>query len=375
MNSTTHFMQDSEALEGRSDSKKLDMTRTMIESVNHLQCIIDAMPLAILILNNHRQIVAANTEVLDLVGLDIEQVLGKRPGELVGCLHANDGPDGCGTGMSCRVCGAVNALLKCLSKVERQTEECRITLSDGQALDWKVTATPLFIQGESLLLTAIQDIGDQNRRNALERIFFHDIINTIGAIVGFTQLMADEMEDTPELTEVIQLANELLEEVQSQRDLALAERGDLELKTEVVHLESFLNRLGQLYQSHPVAENRNLVIHIPENLSIETDPHLLKRILGNMIKNSFEASSDGQSIQVFCVKDNDVITFGVRNSSVMSKEVQLQIFNRSFSTKSGIGRGLGTYSMKLLGEKYLGGKISCISNPVTGTIFSLDLPV
>lgn len=34
--------------------------------------------------------------------------------------------------------------------------------------------------------------------------------------------------------------------------------------------------------------------------------------------------------------------------------VQLQIFNRSFSTK-GKGRGTGTYSMKLLTKRYLKG--------------------
>ena len=41
----------------------------------------------------------------------------------------------------------------------------------------------------------------------------------------------------------------------------------------------------------------------------------------------------------------------------MPRQVQLQIFKRSFSTK-GAARGLGTYSMRLLSERYLKGVVS-----------------
>jgi sensor histidine kinase regulating citrate/malate metabolism len=52
----------------------------------------------------------------------------------------------------------------------------------------------------------------------------------------------------------------------------------------------------------------------------------------------------------------------------MPDDVQLQVFKRSFSTK-GAGRGLGTYSMKLLSEQYLNGRIALISSPQAGTTF------
>mgnify|MGYP006293419399 CR=1 len=38
------------------------------------------------------------------------------------------------------------------------------------------------------------------------------------------------------------------------------------------------------------------------------------------------------------------------------------LFKRSFSTK-GVGRGIGTYSMKLFGEKYLKGKVDFKNSP------------
>jgi sensor histidine kinase regulating citrate/malate metabolism len=68
------------------------------------------------------------------------------------------------------------------------------------------------------------------------------------------------------------------------------------------------------------------------------------------------------------------VTFSVHNAAVMPPEVQMQVFQRSFSTKSEAGRGIGTHSMKLFGERYLGGDVRFISGEPEGTTFSITLP-
>ncbi len=65
----------------------------------------------------------------------------------------------------------------------------------------------------------------------------------------------------------------------------------------------------------------------------------------------------------------------VHNPGEMAEEVKLQLFKRSFSTKSSAGRGIGTYSMKLFGERYLGGKVTFRSSAEGGTAFSFSLPM
>lgn len=60
--------------------------------------------------------------------------------------------------------------------------------------------------------------------------------------------------------------------------------------------------------------------------------------------------------------------------SFIPRSLQLQIFQRSFSTK-GNGRGLGTYSIKFLTEKYLKAKVSFLSNENDGNTFKVDLPL
>ena len=47
---------------------------------------------------------------------------------------------------------------------------------------------------------------------------------------------------------------------------------------------------------------------------------------------------------------------------------------RSFSTKADTGRGIGTYSMRLFGQRYLGGRVDFTSEEPEGTTFTVILP-
>ena len=128
------------------------------------------------------------------------------------------------------------------------------------------------------------------------------------------------------------------------------------------------------YQRHELAHDREIILEPGSaELTLNTDPVLLRRILGNMIKNALEAIPEGERVTVDCARKKGKVSVRVRNPGMMTSDVRRQVFQRSFSTK-GRGRGLGTYSMKLLGEKYLGGKVSFSSAMKEGTTFCLELP-
>ncbi len=92
-----------------------------------------------------------------------------------------------------------------------------------------------------------------------------------------------------------------------------------------------------------------------------------------MVKNAIEASSAGEVITASCRLADSTVTFSVHNPATIPQEVQLQLFKRSFSTK-GAGRGLGTYSMLLLTEKYLKGRVWFTSADGEGTTFFVSVP-
>jgi signal transduction histidine kinase len=93
-----------------------------------------------------------------------------------------------------------------------------------------------------------------------------------------------------------------------------------------------------------------------------------------MIINAFEATERGGTIRLGVEQTNTEMTFSVWNQRAIPPEQQLRIFQRNYSTKAESGRGLGTYSMKLFGETYLGGKVDFVSTEADGTTFRLTLP-
>ncbi len=334
----------------------------------------------VFVLNAQRQIVFASRNVLDLTpGKKMEDLIGKRPGEALGCIHSADCASGCGTSEFCSQCGAVKAILGGLAGT-RELQECRLTRiinCQQQALDLMVLATPLKHESEDYLVLSVADISHQKRRNALERIFFHDIINLAGGADGLLQDLTErappEVRSDLELTQ--STVHELLEEVQAHRDLAAAEREELQPCPIAIATGEFLPRLARVYSCHPVAAGKQVRV-APFSASIRflADPTLLRRVLGNLIKNALEASAAGDAVTVGCDRAEDCVRFSVHNAATMPREVQLQIFNRSFSTK-GAGRGLGTYSARLITEKYLRGRIAFTSLPEQGTTFFVVLPL
>jgi signal transduction histidine kinase len=92
-----------------------------------------------------------------------------------------------------------------------------------------------------------------------------------------------------------------------------------------------------------------------------------------MVKNALEASPAGDVVTLGVDKSESELHFWVHNAAVIPLAYQQRIFQRDFSTK-GSGRGLGTYSMQLLG-RFLSGDVSFESASGSGTRFTLRLPV
>jgi signal transduction histidine kinase len=344
-----------------------------------INAVLDCFPEPAMILNQQRQIVLANDKLAILLGRPRASLLGLRLGEALDCVHAAGEPAGCGTTVFCRACGAGNAIVNSQSSSVPDVQECRIQRTvDGRiaALDLRVWATPLTVAGESFMVVALHDTTDEKRRQVLERIFFHDLLNTASAISLLMEALPEVRGE--EMIEVSQRARrliaELSEEIQSQRDLASAERGDLTVRPEAVDAGELLRRVCASYARRAALERQKLVIQeSAKPVVLESDARLLSRVLSNLIKNALEASAPGQTVTV-SVNGGDTPTFNVHNESAMPEEVHTQVFQRSFSTKEGTGRGVGTYSVKLLTESYLEGTVEFRSTVAEGTTFMVRLP-
>jgi signal transduction histidine kinase len=332
------------------------------------------------IINENRQIIFANNDFLELLGLkSLETILGKRPGEVVSCINAEKGPSGCGTSEACRYCGAVNAILESQRTNNKTTREARITSGvEGTLRSWdlKITSAPIRLNGEKLYALTLQDISSEKKLLAIERLFFHDLLNTAGGLNGLLTVLklGAEPDEINELIDKSEAASQIiLEEIMSYRQLRAAETGDIIVRLEKVNTLEFIESAVSRISFHEVGQNKKVIISRDSaNIEFETDRLLLQRVIINLLKNALEATDVNGEVTVKVTEKKKSLEFSVHNKGTIPDDIKLQIFQRSFSTK-GRNRGLGTYSVRLMAENYLKGKVSFISDEAEGTIFKVEV--
>lgn len=360
------------------DEEIYKQTETIINE-NILPSLFNIMPYILLVINKHGQIIYSNKTFLKLLNFPEQKInLGLRFGEVLKCTNANKLAGGCGTTESCGVCGALLAILECNQTQQPTTRECLLETrgQDGSVHhELEVHAAPVSTSNSEHILFSVRDISMEKRRLALEEIFFHDLLNTSSAAQGLLDVVVDQkfQEDNQEL---IQCASEtmdvLVEEIKSYQDLFAAENGKLSIKNTLFPVRALVEDLVRMHLQND-STSCPINYACPEELWVKSDPVLLRRVLNNMLKNAVEASEE-ETVNIEVLQKEEGVIFKVHNAQYIARDIQLQIFKRSFSTKDK-GQGLGTYSMKLLGEKYLAGKISFTTAKKTGTTFSFSLPV
>lgn len=372
-------MQSKHAPPNRSTFESILNSNLGLEKITYLNDIFSSLSFIFCILDENRQIVYSNDILLKTLKVEqIEQILGKRFGEAINCRFAFDEKGGCGTSEHCRYCGAVNAMMECQKTGNKTVSECRIRRNvDGveNFLDIEVTATPFIHEKTSYTIFSLIDITDRKRRAIIEKIFFHDILNVAAGLQGFFELFnsIDEEEQQNFIQMGASLSHQIIDEIGSQRLLTQAENHELIVSTQPIESIEFIHQIANDLQFLEVAKGKNIVISEKSDaVRFQSDPVLLRRVLNNMVKNALEASSAGQTVTLAVKKSDQKLKFSVHNPKFIPREIEMQVFMRSFSTK-GTQRGLGTYSMKILGEQYLGGTVNFTTSEQEGTTFFIVL--
>lgn len=368
--------------ETRKPFHQLIRESSMVSKLDNIKNFLGAMSQIILVLNKERQMVFANEVLLKFLNIEtVKESLGKRPGDLFLCVNANKAAGGCGSSQSCSYCGALHAIMQSQLQDKKVTGECRIRSKnkEGQLdfFDLEVVASPIYIEGQVFTILSLADISSAKRRDKLERTFFHDIMNIAGSLSSIMELVPDMGEDQKEdfLDMATILSKQVVDELKSHQSIIQAENRDLEVKDEVLSSKEILVKAVKQLYHHQVAKGKFMSVALDRfQCEFRSDGTLINRVLVNLLKNALEASEEKGVVKIGCtLHTEDTLRFWVRNTTFMPKEVQAQVFQRSFSTK-GQGRGIGTYSVKILAEQYLDSKVSFISEPEEGTVFFIDVP-
>ena len=367
---------------GRSIGSALEEEIGAVANHALLGRILEAVQGLIAVLNENRQILALNHRLLESLGsADLRQVLGLRLGEALHCPHAARSANGCGTSEYCSSCGAAIAQVVALTQDRPCEQFCAIELpreQGGAHLFFRVRAAPLDLAGTRYLLLFVQDVSQEQRAALIEQAFLHDLRNTATGLSVGAGLLAQTAPrvDSVLASELLNLAERLTREIELQRCLAHSSLKNFQCRSAEVPAGALFADLAGAIRHHPASAGRGLdYVEPPPGLVLRTDVTILQRILSNMVINALEATPAGGTVRVMAEQDGARVRFSVWNPGYIPETVARRIFQRNFSTKGKLGRGLGTYAMKLLGETLLGGTVSFQTSPEQGTRFSCELPL
>jgi len=350
-----------------------------IESEHLLQDLIDAVPHGALVVNEHLQVLMANKSGLRWLGkahLDNTPCLGEllKPAD-VSSLEDTDRP-------SCLTTEASSEFTS--QNHQGWDEETEILDDSGHTHHIKLQARPLPRQSCPLFLVSLFDLSSSWRKKFMDQLFFHDIANTTSEILCNAEQLANpihqrnlSLERRDEISETIfDLARELAGEIREHKALLARDSKINQITAEELHSLRELQCLKRYFSAE--ANERNLEILIDpesENIRFHSNPVLLRRVLMNILKNACEASRERDVITMGCeLKAHLAVSFYIHNPGNFSEEAKQRFLDLRVRDE-GKTKGLGTYSIKLLTERYLYGSFELECSEEQGSRVAVRYPL
>ncbi len=275
--------------------------------------------------------------------------------------------------------GIIGIILVLLRKARKAETVAKLAANDTQKLNDKLGIALKKAEDASLAKTRF--LNNMS----------HDIRTPMNAILGYAQIMEDELnrKEMPEVSEHLeklqQSGNLLLSIINNVLDMARIESGRMELDENYCRIEDVWKSLFAVFDEN--AMKKNIALHYAMNVEHEhvlTDVTKVKEILVNILSNAIKYTPVGGSVMVdvdeLPCDESGYMIVKIRVSDTgigMSQDYQTKIFEaftrEQNTTKSKIaGSGLGMSIVK----KYvdlLGGTINVESELGKGSTFTVTL--
>lgn len=212
----------------------------------------------------------------------------------------------------------------------------------------------------------------------------HEIRTPLGAILGFSDLLADEQispEERDQAREAIQRNGQILTDlINDVLDLSKVEANRLEIESNPVDLRQLAHEIQGAFKLRAESKNIDFSLdldpHIPPR--VRTDALRLKQILFNVIGNAIKFTRQGE-VSLKISTRGDKLYFEVRDSGVGISENQMKNLFIPFQqadpsiTREFGGTGLGLILSKRLAQALGGDLVLTSSEPGQGSTFTASI--
>jgi two-component system nitrogen regulation sensor histidine kinase NtrY len=138
-------------------------------------------------------------------------------------------------------------------------------------------------------------------------------------------------------------------------------------------LGALVKEVASLYQARAAGVTVEMQLD-PELPPVAADHDLLVRAVSNLVANALEAMSEGGTLRLRTLRQEEAAVIEVEDSGPgLSEEQKGRLFTPYFTTKPG-GTGLGLAIVQGIASDH-GGRVEVRAAAPHGTIFALVLPV
>lgn len=169
--------------------------------------IIEALPLAIAVIDKNQRVALANQKIYLFVNKDEDRLIGHASGEAFGCAHHDDMPEGCGFGPECPKCKLRGAMLETMDKKKALSGvEATMDFKELGIRHLRISTSPLTLNCEAVVLVSIEDMTEAKHHEQirLEKEKLSAVLKTTGgichelnqplmAILGFSDLLLEDL--------------------------------------------------------------------------------------------------------------------------------------------------------------------------------------
>ena len=218
----------------------------------------------------------------------------------------------------------------------------------------------------------------------------HDIRTPMNAIIGFTDLALQDVNDAAKteeyLTKIRSSSDHLLSLINNVLEMSRIESGKIELNEEKTNICSVFEELDNIISGRAADKNQKFTVETSDvtDKYVLCDPLRLKQVLINLSSNAIKYTQEGGEIRISLQEtgliDESSAEYEIRvsdNGLGMSKEFAERIFEpferENTATVSGIqGTGLGMAITKQIVD-LMGGTINLNTVKGKGSEFTLKL--
>jgi PAS domain S-box-containing protein len=214
----------------------------------------------------------------------------------------------------------------------------------------------------------------------------HEVRTPLNGILGFAEIMSQtglsEEEKNLSRSMLLESSDRLLTTITNYMDISLITSGSIIVNRKDFVPGQIMKELFGKYNTICSGRNIELLLKSPEhsdNLSINSDPEILNKIISQLLSNAIKYTEKGSIQYGFTIRENE-LEFFVKDTGIgIGKESIKSIFEHFIKEDRGPlkiteGSGLGLSISKGL-VVHLGGKIWVESEKGKGSCFYFTIPV